>query len=229
MNELRVSGYLFDGIEALSLELKANTTTFDSWHYPPKEAEINFVTSAWNLVKSLSSTSTVVNGTFQPRYRSSNEILKAFIYTLGGNQSAQDCHRGDASDEAVNTGTAWLEKFIPDFPVLTSGLRKAWHMLKPGWDHCSPGLIFQYLLLKTCISRRLFLTSSGFMGIGPPWMREGDRIAVAFGLIMPVVLRPSQADANTYILIGPCYVQGIMDGEVVTAFESKPVSVFTLT
>lgn len=48
-------------------------------------------------------------------------------------------------------------------------------------------------------------------GTIPDEAEEGDLIAIFFGLGIPFVLRPLAGD--TYKLVGPCYVHGIMDGE----------------
>ena len=66
------------------------------------------------------------------------------------------------------------------------------------------------------------------MGIGPEPMKEGDVVVVLFGSSLPFLLRQSQADANKFLVVGPCYVHGIMDGELVTASEGQPPQVFNL-
>ena len=39
----------------------------------------------------------------------------------------------------------------------------------------------------------------------------GDKLCVIYGLPVPFVIRP---DGDEYLLVGECYVQGVMDGEV---------------
>ncbi|RDW64068.1 hypothetical protein BP5796_10570 [Coleophoma crateriformis] len=58
--------------------------------------------------------------------------------------------------------------------------------------------------------RRLFISSSGFVGLGPWNMEESDLVIVLYGCRFPVVLRPVE---NNYILIGEAYVHGFMTGE----------------
>ncbi|KAK1993787.1 hypothetical protein LX36DRAFT_585648 [Colletotrichum falcatum] len=57
--------------------------------------------------------------------------------------------------------------------------------------------------------------ANGWIGFGPDTMRKGDVIAVLSGGDVPFVLRPIQ-DGH-YTLIGECYVEGIMYGEMVKA------------
>jgi hypothetical protein len=67
--------------------------------------------------------------------------------------------------------------------------------------------------------RRLFWTESGYIGMGPASMERGDRIYVIPGSSVPVLLKPKN---NNFILKGLCFVQGIMDGEVMTdMYEGK--------
>ncbi len=74
---------------------------------------------------------------------------------------------------------------------------------------------------------RLFLLENGLLGMGPPDMRRGDHICVLFGGAAPFVLRPSEGN---YHLIGECYVNGLMRGEVASASlnDNRDVQWFTL-
>jgi hypothetical protein len=64
----------------------------------------------------------------------------------------------------------------------------------------------------TAHDRRVFLTENGFYGIGPPLLKEGDRVAVFEGVLVPYCLRP--VEGKGYKLVGVCYVHGVMRGEV---------------
>jgi hypothetical protein len=65
-------------------------------------------------------------------------------------------------------------------------------------------------------TRRFCFTERGCLGLAPVAAQQGDRIAVLYGADVPVILRdPAPArTGNTSELIGPAYVHGIMDGEV---------------
>jgi hypothetical protein len=58
--------------------------------------------------------------------------------------------------------------------------------------------------------RSLFLTDKGYVGLGPNDLQEGDIISVLFGAQTPFVLRRQH---DSFILVGDCYVHGIMYGE----------------
>ena len=65
------------------------------------------------------------------------------------------------------------------------------------------------------LSRRLFTTKKGYVGIAPEGVETKDLIAVLQGCSMPMVLRKVEAvfENTTYKVIGECYVHGIMNGE----------------
>jgi hypothetical protein len=90
-----------------------------------------------------------------------------------------------------------------------------------------------------CERRRLFFTMNGFVGIGPDTLRGGDILAVLSGGDVPFVLRPWRdawitrnergtnfADPlpgldHKYLLVGECYVEGLMKGEAVKAINGS--------
>lgn len=70
----------------------------------------------------------------------------------------------------------------------------------------------------TAMRRRFFTTISGNMGWGPRDMEPGDSVCILFGSKVPFVLRD---EGESWTLIGPCYVQDIMQ---VSSFESGPLN-----
>jgi hypothetical protein len=67
---------------------------------------------------------------------------------------------------------------------------------------------------RVCNSRLLFITSTGFLGLGSSIVAEGDVLCVLSGGHLPFVLRPF---GKRYNLVGECYVEGLMQGEIVEA------------
>lgn len=63
--------------------------------------------------------------------------------------------------------------------------------------------------------RRLMGTRTGQMGLAPAGAKLGDSIAVMAGCDVPIALRKSEA-GNGWIVIGECYVHGIMGGEAIS-------------
>jgi hypothetical protein len=70
--------------------------------------------------------------------------------------------------------------------------------------------------LVSIMSRSLFQTTNGYLGTGPKGMRCGDQICFLFGSEFPIILRQI---GSCYVHIGPCFLQGFMDGEAVKDYE----------
>lgn len=76
--------------------------------------------------------------------------------------------------------------------------------------------------------RRFFRTKTGYIGVGPSRMEEGDQICVLFGGKTPFILRRENPEAKVqaksaekWIFVGDAYVHGIMDGEAMKRMESE--------
>lgn len=80
---------------------------------------------------------------------------------------------------------------------------------------------FRETAIPLCERRRLFLTLNGLLGIGPDTVREGDVVAVLSGGEVPFILRPTNNRASAvdgidrYLLVGECFIEGLMNGEAV--------------
>ncbi|KAL6250502.1 hypothetical protein RBB50_002804 [Rhinocladiella similis] len=71
--------------------------------------------------------------------------------------------------------------------------------------------VFEHLRNVT-ENRRFFVTEDGFMG-NTGEVAEGDQIFLLAGARLPVVLRQSVDEPNTYKFVGECYVPGISEVE----------------
>jgi hypothetical protein len=239
---LDVSGYRLESVDGVSQELANLTAVNDievGLHYPPRQAEIDFINSAWALLRSSQGrgNETEIRGTLiaqssqclAPTYQSNEEILQAFIYTLVGNVDDESPNgKADGSDDVPNSARAWFQTHIPSFSREVSFFKKIQNFIKNAvypWT----GLPSQVGILRACSARRFFVTSSGYMGIGPASMMANDLVVVILGLPVPLVLRKT-GPQDCYILVGECYVHGIMDGELVRWHQrmGEQASVFRL-
>ncbi|KLU91979.1 hypothetical protein MAPG_10926 [Magnaporthiopsis poae ATCC 64411] len=64
------------------------------------------------------------------------------------------------------------------------------------------------------LGMRFFRTRQGYIGIGHPNVREGDKIVVLLGAPVPLILREFP---EGHMVVGQSYVHGIMDGEIIKA------------
>lgn len=61
------------------------------------------------------------------------------------------------------------------------------------------------------------LTEEGYMAMLPQGTQLGDVVAILYGGKAPFILRPSpEPESDTYLLVGPAYVHGFMDGEAIS-------------
>ncbi|KAH7393613.1 heterokaryon incompatibility protein-domain-containing protein [Cadophora sp. MPI-SDFR-AT-0126] len=67
-------------------------------------------------------------------------------------------------------------------------------------------------LVMTSHGRRMGVITGGRLGIFPPATSPGDKVAMFMGGKLLYVIRPV-ARCEGYVLIGECYVNGLMDGE----------------
>jgi hypothetical protein len=64
-------------------------------------------------------------------------------------------------------------------------------------------------------------TKKGYYVLGPKVMKEGDVVCVLYGGKMPFVLRPW---GHYFLLVGECYVHGLMNGEAMDMLERKDLA-----
>lgn len=123
----------------------------------------------------------------------------------------------------------------PDYEISSPIARKRSRTTPPRTSRDSPildGKRFEMVAVEEAITtattdRRFFLTEKGYMGLGPKAMRKGDVVFILRGGQVPFLLRPAGrenvprvGEVDTHVLVGDCYVHGIMDGEAVPKNES---------
>jgi hypothetical protein len=70
-------------------------------------------------------------------------------------------------------------------------------------------------------NRKFFRSQNqGRLGLAPPNARMGDIVCILFGCSVPVLLRPV-GKGQHHILVGECYLHGMMDGEAISGMTKK--------
>jgi hypothetical protein len=101
-----------------------------------------------------------------------------------------------------------------------------WRYSSYGWVCIEPPIHlknqerFAKLMHQTVRGRALFITSNGYIGLGPEDLKQGDAVAIFHGAKTPFVVREAAKD-NQWSLIGDCYVHGIMSGEALEGQKEK--------
>lgn len=96
---------------------------------------------------------------------------------------------------------------------------------KTAWeDRNSTDSIESYL--GRMLYRRFGLTRDGKIGWMPLVAEEGDHICVFDGMEFPYAIRPKEGPGGKYMLVGECYISGLMNGE---AMEMPGIESVTIT
>ncbi|KAK3626612.1 hypothetical protein LTR56_019678 [Elasticomyces elasticus] len=85
------------------------------------------------------------------------------------------------------------------------------------------GLYWLQSVFKLLDGRVLIRTEDGDIGVANPEVQEGDIVVMPFGASLPFLLRPvwdRAAGCKAYALVDGCIVHGIMDGELIDAYEA---------
>jgi hypothetical protein len=82
----------------------------------------------------------------------------------------------------------------------------------------------------------MFTTRNGYIGMDPGSIRQGDEVYEVAGSNQPLILRSEISATSSldtmlksrlyHLLIGPCYVHGIMDGEIVQDLTEEPSTLY---
>ena len=81
-------------------------------------------------------------------------------------------------------------------------------------------------MLDAVRGRRLLISRNGLLGLAPYLAMLGDKIVVFSTCDMPLVLRPK---GDHFEVIGGCFVEGLMKGEVAKGIESGQFQLETIT
>jgi hypothetical protein len=70
-------------------------------------------------------------------------------------------------------------------------------------------------------NRVLFFVSRSYIGIAPHKTKPGDKVCTLFGADVPFILHQRESNPEHFEMIGSCYVDGIMDGELFNVSPDK--------
>jgi hypothetical protein len=73
-------------------------------------------------------------------------------------------------------------------------------------------------ILQACRGRRFLVTETGYMGLAHLEAENGDFVFIIPGVSVPFVMREENGG---FRLVGECYVQNVMDGEVMIGLDTS--------
>ncbi|KAI4266345.1 MAG: hypothetical protein L6R35_006959 [Caloplaca aegaea] len=102
---------------------------------------------------------------------------------------------------------------MPDFTEVTTRLLQLLDLTEEvSGDVLSECMRILSQFYYKLVGRAFIITQDeGLIGMAPEACRENDCIVVLLGCQSPMVLRPT--DDGSFLVVGECYVQGLMDGE----------------
>ncbi|CAG8978284.1 hypothetical protein HYALB_00010282 [Hymenoscyphus albidus] len=116
------------------------------------------------------------------------------------------------SRKTAENGKVVLSEILEPFLGSSSSPTKIeWpeeHDNERGFAYTMPFLAEAARCLK---GRTMFALNKGYFGVGPLGTQPGDTVCVLWGCDVPVVIRRLE---DHYVLVGPCFVLGFMDGEM---------------
>lgn len=132
------------------------------------------------------------------------------------------------TDAGPNPWAGWARK---NSAFRIAGRPLGEYFARAGLEHAAEGVRRQTVcdgrdaakrFSNACWSRRMVVTTRGYVGYVPWYAARGDCVAVLPGCSFPVLLRPVEpADGGdwwtegekVFKLVSPCYIHGIMNGE----------------
>jgi hypothetical protein len=165
----------------------------------------------------------------QPVHRESITSCELTVTTLVG-KDGRPCRRPDEPVNSITQRNAicmpTFEDFVEDFlENERPELQVDWpadFALKPRFN-CDAR--FYKTVQQYAEDRILIRTKEGYIGSAPSETQKGDFIGILLECKLPLVIRRFD---DHYILIGACYIYGMMDGEAMDQMGNSNVSIQTL-
>lgn len=105
-----------------------------------------------------------------------------------------------------NDETLPLAQTLDEVPQERPKLPKQWINIESAMD-------------QRCTMRNLSVTTGGRLGQMPIGTERGDLVCILIGGQVPFVVRPTEPGSTKYRLIGDCFLNGVMHGEMLEANE----------
>ncbi|KAH8590966.1 heterokaryon incompatibility protein-domain-containing protein [Bisporella sp. PMI_857] len=217
-NRLQCTGFIADCIDCASLS-PAQNTAYESELSFSNEVGHNYSPHRYGDEQSLNAA--LARTLLQAHPGRGHVNILDIPWTTQDHRSSEngDDHQSDMSNITLLTEhPAWnffdqFRQMNAHFPIFGKPL---WKFFPQSQSRNLPFKLAHNMKLSTLalMGRNLVTSKSGWLGMAPKAAQVGDLIAIVYGCSFPAVLRPNE---DCYWLIGECYVDGIMDGELIAA------------
>ena len=148
--------------------------------------------------------------------RCSTERMRKIVRILVGGKAENDaCAASDSMVDAV-CRTLWCNRFAESFLPFAPQHPDTQESKKYVRDLMDNRESVEYdkyndQVYANVKGRASFQTGNGYLGIGPKSIRAGDQACIILGCSALLILRPN--DAQSYKVVGECYIDGFTEGE----------------
>lgn len=228
--ELHLHGWAFDAISSVTAVLESPDV---AWR--DAQANNDTLLACYGVARALET------------YPGRATVFEAFWRTLVADKDAPPgLYRDETAKERApaafeeifsllldaSTGRALLPAPGPSLPGQTYSRRQSLARGRPGrlepealGAGRKPAATFARLrvaLQAALAGRRVGVTGRGYLGLFPGYASAGDAVCVLRGCHVPFVLRPAgEEDEGRFVVLGECYVHGIMNGEAMAEGECR--------
>lgn len=224
-NLLQVQGLILSSVAIVSQPLIPLEDDAATFREEASMEEVKFIESVWSMCVHLVAQQACPADVPSARgsaaslaaaYTTREQIIEALSITLSANRDEWG-KRADLDTAFLEDARAWFSHVLGAKFDNMGPLTKLFKVIISSGDRHA----FQATISLICSWRRFFLTKTGHMGIGPSNIRAGDIVVVLFGSTIPFALRRVAGPSGRYMLLGECYVHGIMDGECVQRWKEN--------
>lgn len=121
----------------------------------------------------------------------------------------------DLEERGIGGGDKFLDSFNwLDWP--SKSQRQLSDMGEASRKGCHVRYLNQSRLTRESRVGRYFLTAGQYFGLGPPLLKTRDSLCILLGCATPLIVR---REDDHFRLVGPCYVYGMMMGEVIDEMD----------
>lgn len=142
------------------------------------------------------------------------DTWKACVHTFTAGRNSWN--QRTSEEDAMSCWDDWSDQLEPYLNVLEDVPNDTTNLYERAQELFENTLEFTMRFVQANNGRVFFITQDRYMGLAPIGCEAGDRICVIRGGSVPFVI---QKHDDGWLLMGECYVRGLMDGEAIQMDE----------